>query len=192
MNSNHDDIPSIVKLIIGVAEVHPEVVKYLRKSDEVADVIKKSSVSDEITKESLEKVLKYSDEAGIAISKASDVLKHSGEVLDTGQNVWKKGACLRGQIIDELLNKHSSKKGLGVNFPVFDRRDGDVLISTKSIDLGAKSYHDPKKLEKRIQSYIDKMNDFEKKYPEVLGDKGMTWGDKNYIKVNTTVKNWNW
>lgn len=171
-----DDIPSIIKLIIGVAEAHPEVVKYIGKSDEVADAIKKSSVSEEITKESLEKVLKYSDEAGLALSKASDVLKHSGEVIDSGQDVWKKGACLRGQLIDELLNKHSIKDGLGVNFPVFDRLEGDVLISTKSIDLGAKSYRDPKKLERRIQSYINKMNDFEKKYPEVLSDTGMTWG----------------
>lgn len=172
-----DDIPEITKVIIEVAEKNPKLIKYFSKSDEVVEAIKKASTSQEITKEALEKVVKYADEAGIVIDKTSDIFKKSESVLDTGQDVWNAyGPCKRGQVIDDFLNGHTTGKGLGTNFPVVDRLEDGVLISTKSIDLGSATYKDSEKLEKRLQSYIDKLADFEKKYPKVNTDAGFKWG----------------
>ena len=63
-----------------------------------------------------------------------------------------------------------------------------MLISTKSLDLGAKSYKNPEKLEKRLQKYIDQMRDFEKKYPKVKASEGMKWGDTVLKSTQYTSK----
>jgi hypothetical protein len=100
--------------------------------------------------------------------------------MDTGQDVWNSyGACKRGHIIDDFINGHSSNKGLGSNFPVVDRLENGKLISTKSIDLSSVTYKDPNKLEKRLQAYIDQLNNFEKKYPKVNSAEGFKWGNSN-------------
>lgn len=185
-----DDIPTITKVIIGVAEKNPDLIKYFSKSDEVVDAIKSSVKSDSITKESLEKMLKYADEAGVAISKSSDLFKNGDNVIDGVKGVWKQGPCKRGADIDEFLNSHLTGDGLGTNFPVFDRIDDatGTIISTKSLDLGAKSYKDPKKLRNRLQKYIDQMSDFEKKYPKVNDSDGMKWGDTILSSTQYTSK----
>ena len=53
---------------------------------------------------------------------------------------------------------------LGENFPVFDRKDGNKLISTKSLDIAAQSYQNPKTLERMLNKYVDSMKNFETKY----------------------------
>ncbi|MDB8014292.1 hypothetical protein PNE36_04860 [[Eubacterium] rectale] len=52
---------------------------------------------------------------------------------------------------------------LGENFPVFDRKDGNKLISTKSLDIAAQSYQNPKTLERMLNKYVDSMKNFETK-----------------------------
>lgn len=88
---------------------------------------------------------------------------------------------LSGQEIDDFFNNHSSGGGLGENFPIADRVSDDTLISTKSIDLCSKTYKDPNKLEKRLQKYIDQLNDFENKYPDVNSKDGFKWGTKEIL-----------
>lgn len=178
-----DDIPTITKVVIGVAEKNPDLIKYFSKSDEVVDAIKSSVKSDSITKESLEKMLKYADEAGIAISKSSDLFKNGDNVIDGVKGVWSEKPLERGKLIDEFINKHSVGKGLGSNFPVVDRVENNVLISTKSLDLGAKSYKNPKKLEKRLDKYIKQLTNFDdpdvnpKYYEKLISDSGFEWGE---------------
>ena len=173
-----DDSASVVKVISKVSEDYPSIMKSVSKSDELTDAIKKSATDRNLTRESLEKIVKCADEAGVVLNKTSDIIKKSGPVRDTGKNVWKNyGPCKRGDIIDEFLNEHSLGNGLGTNFPVFDRLVDGNLISTKSIDLSACTYKDPKKLEKRLQAYIDKINDFENKYPKVKTKDGFSWGE---------------
>ena len=53
---------------------------------------------------------------------------------------------------------------LGENFPVFDRKDGNKPISTKSLDIAAQSYQNPKTLERMLNKYVDSMKNFETKY----------------------------
>ena len=53
---------------------------------------------------------------------------------------------------------------LGENFPVFDRKDGNKPISTKSLDIAAQSYQNPKTLERMLNQYVDSMKNFETKY----------------------------
>ncbi|MBQ3642697.1 hypothetical protein II906_12350 [bacterium] len=133
-------------------------------------------------------MVKYADEAGIAISKSSDLLKNGDNVVEGIKGVWKNGPLKRGELIDEFLNAHSIGDGLGKNFPIVDRLENGVLVSTKSLDLGAKSYKNPEKLEKRLQKYIDQMNDFEKKYPKVKEPNGMKWGKTELKSTQYTSK----
>ena len=185
-----DDAPAIAKLIIEVAEKEPKLIKVFSKSDDVVEGIKKAVKSDSITKEALEKLLKYADEAGIAVSKTSDLFKSGDNVIDGVKDVWKYGACKRGADIDEFLNSHLAGDGLGTNFPVFDRieKETSTIISTKSLDLGAKSYKEPEKLRKRLQKYIDQMNNFEEKYPKVKDAKGMKWGETELKSTQYTSR----
>lgn len=185
-----DDAPAIAKLIIELAEKHPKLIKAFSENENVVEGIKKAVKSDSITKEALEKILKYADEAGISISKTSDLFKDGDNVIDGVKDVWKQGACKRGADIDEFRNLHSSNNGLGINFPVFDRvnKDTKTIISTKSLDLGAISYKDPEKLRKRLQKYIDQMNDFEKKYPKVKNQDGFKWGNTILHSTEYTSK----
>ena len=53
---------------------------------------------------------------------------------------------------------------LGENFPVFDRKDGNKPISTKSLYIAAQSYQNPKTLERMLNKYVDSMKNFETKY----------------------------
>lgn len=71
---------------------------------------------------------------------------------------------------------------IGRTFPVADRIQDRVLISTKSIDLSAKSYKDASKLKSRINSYLKSLAEFEEKHPEVYG-KGIL-SQKGYITTS--------
>ena len=89
--------------------------------------------------------------------------------------------------IDNLLNDHSTGKGLGENFPVADRVENKTLISTKSIDLGSKTYLDPEKLSKRIETCIEQLEGFEDKCPKVKKD-GLKWGKDPITKKDRVLK----
>ena len=140
--------------------------------DELFEIYKKGN--GKISREHYLQVIEIAKKAGKEIP--TTVNDFPNAKIETIKDVWTKGVCERGKQIDILLNKHNLGEGLGENFPVVDRLEGDVLISTKSLDLGAKTYLDPEKLRKRLQNYIDQLDNFENKYPKVKTEDGFSWG----------------
>ena len=59
-----------------------------------------------------------------------------------------------------------------------DRLDGEKLVSTKSIDLGAPSYKSSGALKSRMRSYLRQLDGFEDKYKAVINSpEGLEWGE---------------
>lgn len=79
------------------------------------------------------------------------------------KSVWELPPVIRGRVIDDLLNQNVAG-GLGRTFPVVDRLEAETktLVSTKSIDLGLKTYQSPSNLKSAINRYAKKLDDFEK------------------------------
>lgn len=71
---------------------------------------------------------------------------------------WDEGWILRGQHIDEAVNLHKEGVGLGTYFPVADRVTDRVLVSTKSVDLLANSYHNPQKLKGTLDRALNQLD----------------------------------
>ena len=94
-------------------------------------------------------------ECGKDVHQPSNSLKREGSPLNIEAEVWEDGACKRGHEIDEFVNKHSTGEGLGKNFPVVDRLDNSILISTKSLDVTARGYQKSKKLKKTLERYAE-------------------------------------
>ena len=74
---------------------------------------------------------------------------------------WDEGWILRGQHIDEAVNLHKEGVGLGTYFPVADRVTDRVLVSTKSVDLLANSYHNPQKLKGTLNRALNQLDGIE-------------------------------
>ena len=140
--------------------------------DELFEIYKKGN--GKISREHYLQVIEAAKKAGQKIPTIADDFPNATKKEIKG--VWNDGPCLRGSKIDESLNGHKVGDGLGENFPVADRMDDGTLISTKSIDLGAKTYLDPEKLSKRIENYIEQLNDFEKKVEKWTEDGIVKWG----------------
>lgn len=140
--------------------------------DELYEAFEKSNRK--ISREYYLKVIEIAKNAGKKIPTTIDDFPNAK--VKSLKDVWTEGICVRGKKIDDLLNEHTLGNGLGEYFPVVDRLEGDVLISTKSLDLGSKTYLDPDKLRNRLQNYIDKLKNFEHGYPKVKTEKGLSWG----------------
>ncbi len=69
---------------------------------------------------------------------------------------WKYGWAKRGRLIHEWLSDES----LGPNFPVIDNFSKGMATSIKSIDLNAATYQNSASLTYRINSYVDKLSEF--------------------------------
>ena len=105
--------------------------------------------------------------------------------IDTGKNVWNERWLKRGDIIDECLNGHSTGRGLGRTFPVADRLENRVLVSTKSLDLDAHSYQTPGRLRSRLNKYVKDLEGFEDKYLNKVdseGHKYMPWKEGKFTE----------
>ena len=87
-------------------------------------------------------------------------------------NVWNERWLKRGDIIDECLNGHSAGRGLGRTFPVADRLENRVLVSTKSLDLDARSYQTHGRLRSRLNKYVKDLEGFEDKYLNKVDSEG--------------------
>ena len=90
-----------------------------------------------------------------------------------------------GDIIDECLNGHSAGRGLGRTFPVADRLENRVLVSTKSLDLDARSYQTPGRLRSRLNKYVKDLEGFEDKYLNKVdseGHKYMPWKEGKFTE----------
>ena len=84
---------------------------------------------------------------------------------DGPSTAWEKGWGERGRQIEMARGNC-----LAPNFPVIDcfTPDGDAL-SIKSLDLNAQTYQNAGALESRINSYVDKLSNFQ----------GRSWGEKD-------------
>ena len=140
--------------------------------DELFEIYKKGN--GKISREHYLKVIEIAKKAGKKIPTIADDFPNA--TIKELKGVWTDGAWTRGSKIDELLNSHTTGKGLGQNFPIADRMENGTLISTKSIDLGAKTYLDPEKLSKRIEKYIEQINNFEDNVKKWTKDGKVYWG----------------
>lgn len=125
-------------------------------------------------------------ECGKDVHQPSNSLKREESPLNIEAEVWEDGACKRGHEIDEFVNKHSTGEGLGKNFPVADRLDNSILISTKSLDVTARGYQKSKKLKKTLERYAEALKNIEKKY--FKGANEFRWGNKKLSKNDYNKK----
>lgn len=161
-------------------------VKVLSKSDDFVDAAKKLSKADNIklTKKQAKVITEAFENAGL-----SHYLIKTGNSLDLkdtvniGSEIWEQGAIKRGKAIDEFINGHLSGNGLGTNFPVADRllKEQKILVSTKSLDIAAQSYQNPKKLKNMLEKYADALKNIEKNYFNEIGE--LVWG-KHTLRVD--------
>lgn len=106
------------------------------------------------------------------------------------KSVWELPPVIRESAIDDCLNQHTIG-GLGRTFPVVDRLESatKTLVSTKSIDLGLKTYQSPSKLKSVINRYAKKLDNFEKDWINNAkkGFNGtMTWKSDGLLKSLST------
>jgi hypothetical protein len=97
------------------------------------------------------KMIEFTEGSGIEVSTATG---------KAGESIWPKGWSVRGF---EAEGEMGSSGILSRNFPTVDDgifKDG-VFTSMKSIDLNAPTYQNMEKLEKRLNSYLEKMSDWE-------------------------------
>lgn len=170
---NLDDVPKVAGLLEILNKNFPDVVKVLNKSDDFVDAARQLSKAEnlKLTKKQAQVITEAFENAGLShyLLKTSNSLELE-EAVYIGSKVWDDGALKRGKDIDEFINGHKtgqalfSGTSLGDNFPVFDRIDGKKLISTKSLDIAAQSYQNPKTLERMLNKYADLMKNFETKY----------------------------
>lgn len=156
----------------------PDVAKALNKSDDFAEAAKQLSKADNIklTRKQAEAITEAFENAGLSeyLLKTSNSLELKAPV-NIGSGVWKKGHCTRGEEIDVFIKNNSLGTKFGKNFPVVDRLEDEVLISIKSLDIGAPSYQNPGKLRSTLGKYANALKNFEGKY--FKGDDVFRWGD---------------
>ena len=185
VGKNIDEIPKVVDLCEFINKNLPEVAKVLGKSDEFVEVAKQISKADnlKLTRQQRKVLMEMFENAGVShyLIKTSDIpdLK---KAVDIGEEVWENGACKRGSLIDVHINKHDGTTGLGVNFPVADRVEKRILVSTKSIDVAAQSYQNPSKLRSMLNKYANDLNNIEAKYFDSSGK--MEWVTGKPLSIN--------
>lgn len=188
IGKNIDNVSKVTELIEFLEKNFPDITKALGKTDELADFAKKLSKADNIklTRSQMRVITEAFDNAGLShyLIKTSNKLDIK-KTVDIGSDLWSNKAIKRGNIIDEFLNSHSTGKGLGKNFPVFDRLEGKTLVSTKSVDISAKSYQDPQKLKNLLNKYLSEANGFEGKY---MKSDTFEWGKTKLYKENYDKK----
>lgn len=185
---NADEVPKIAGLMEFLGKNFPDVIKALNKSDEFADAAKQLSKLDQIrlTRSQMKVITESFENAGLShyLIKTSNSLELKDDV-NIGSEVWEDGALRRGYLIDEFINRHSIGRGLGANFPVADRVENRILFSTKSVDVAARSYQNPRTLKKRLEKYAEELQDIEKNY---FKDNVLRWGKTTLYKSDYEKK----
>jgi len=73
-------------------------------------------------------------------------------------SIWKMGWAARGRAFEEMAS--GGKLIKSSNFPTIDMFEDGVATSIKSIDLGAPTYRNIGKLQSKLNSYVDKVSNF--------------------------------
>lgn len=84
--------------------------------------------------------------------------KIADRTVTIGNDVWKKGAAVRGNMIDDALGNN-----LGHNFPVIDKLENGVITRIKSMDLNAPSYQTAKGVYNKLRRDMDELDNFRRK-----------------------------
>ena len=168
----------------------PDVAKALNKSDDFAEAAKQLSKADnlKLTRKQAEAITEAFENAGLSeyLLKVSNSRLELKAPVNIGSGVWKKGHCTRGEEIDVFIKNNSLGTKFGKNFPVVDRLEDEVLISIKSLDIGAPSYQNPGKLRSTLGKYANALKNFEGKYMNGSGEfkwGGVTLNKNNYKKM---------
>ena len=130
---NIDDPAKAARLLAILEESCPSVVAKLGGSDGFVKAAASFSQTGHarLTKKEKQRLVKAVKKAGLAkhlVTSGRDL--PIAATIDTGKNVWNERWLKRGDIIDECLNGHSTGRGLGRTFPVADRLENRVLVST--------------------------------------------------------------
>lgn len=177
ISKNMDNADEIADLLIMLAHKYPEDWNKMVSDSSIDEIIKICEKgNNKLSRENYLKLMETIQKTGKSIQTISDFFPNARKI--SIQNVWLKGHTTRGKIIDEFLNQHTLKKGLGTNFPVFDRITDGKIISTKSIDLGAPSYQDPKGLNRVLEQYKKSVLGFEEKYLIKPKKEKFVWDNK--------------
>ena len=172
---NIDDPAKAARLLAILEENCPSVVAKLGGSDGFVKAAASFAQTGHarLTKKEKQHLVKAVKKAGLAkqlVTSGKDL--PIAATIDTGKNVWNERWLKRGDIIDECLNGHSAGRGLGRTFPVADRLENRVLVSTKSLDLDARSYQTPGRLRSRLNKYVKDLEGFEDKYLNKVDSEG--------------------
>ena len=72
------------------------------------------------------------------------------------RSVWRLGPATRGRVIEAALGHN-----LPANYRVIDRfSDEGIATSTKSVDLGAATYHRSETLYRKLRGFVDRVRGF--------------------------------
>ncbi len=179
--NNADEIAKVTDVVKYANNNIPSVSDALGSIDEFTEAASGLSKTDglKITREGFESLDEIAEAAGKAIKKTSNCSLEL-PVTKIEIDVWAEAPFKRGDILDDMPIGTSGSNNIGKNFPVADMNQNRILISRKSLDIGAKSYQDPSKLKNALTRYVDKLKNFEKKYFATLddGSQGITWGGK--------------
>lgn len=182
---NVNDIEKVVELLTFINKHFPEVAKMLGKSDDFILAVKQISKTEnlKLTRSGRKILNETIENAGLSqyLIKTSNKLDLK-ETVNIGAEVWEEGPCKRGTLIDVFINKHNGVMGLGVNFPVADRINNRILISTKSIDLAAQSYQNPRKLKGILNKYANDLKNIEINYFDKVGE--FRWGNSTVLSID--------
>lgn len=174
---NLDDVPKIAGLMEFLGKNFPDAIKVLNKSDEFADAAKQLSKLDNIklTRKQMKLLTEAFENAGLShyLVKTSNSLDLKG-ALNISSDVWEKGVSTRGFEIEDFVTSLFKRTDLGKNFPVADALSDRTLISTKSLDIAAQSYQNPNTLKKRLEKYVEPLQNIEKNYFDAAGN--FEWG----------------
>jgi hypothetical protein len=89
------------------------------------------------------------------INGATNAVEIADEVVNLAEGTWEEGCCVRGDIIDEARGN-----GLGHNFPVIDKLEGQDAVSIKSIDTAAATYQNGSKLLSKLKVFVNQLIKF--------------------------------
>jgi hypothetical protein len=185
---NAHDASKVTDFLVYLKKHCNGIYQMLENSDEVLKALQRVSGEELLT---LARKT-YNEIQGILIKKGFGALYSTIDDLPiknvinvTQDSIWERPPIPRGNLADDFLN-HSTPNSLGKYFPVVDRLEiikeiingtevkKGLLVDTKSIDLGAESYRNSKRLRDLLNKYLERLENFEKR----MVDNAVSCGDQ--------------
>ena len=129
------NLDELMPFLVKLAQKHPDYIVELlptELADELLASLKESGTySKSFYKSVSEIIVKLGKEVPTGLEKFNNVQKLTFD----GVKPWELTPVLRGQLIDKLLGNN-----LGATFKTYDKVEGTVATSFKSVDVGCKTY----------------------------------------------------